>query len=70
MNDIKSIVISKPLYKYLVIKNREGGQQNMKAEVTSFSFNAANGDMGLEIYSDFSAENLQLLWQKGRIAAV
>ncbi|MEK5502717.1 DUF6270 domain-containing protein [Bacillus sp. FSL M8-0168] len=36
----------------------------MKAEVTSFSFNAANGDMGLEIYSDFSAENLQLLWQK------
>ncbi|KMM63526.1 hypothetical protein ACH95_00065 [Bacillus glycinifermentans] len=36
----------------------------MIAEIKSFSFNATNGDMGLEIYSDFSAENLQLLWQK------
>ncbi|MEJ3737460.1 DUF6270 domain-containing protein [Bacillus tropicus] len=36
----------------------------MIAEIKSFSFNEINGDMDLEIYSDFDAENLQLLWQK------
>ncbi|MED0987047.1 DUF6270 domain-containing protein [Bacillus paramycoides] len=36
----------------------------MIAEMKSFSFNETNGDMDLEIYSDFDVENLQLLWQK------
>ncbi|MFD3445598.1 DUF6270 domain-containing protein [Microbacteriaceae bacterium 4G12] len=36
----------------------------MMAEIKSFSFNATNGDMYLEIYSDFNAENVELLWQK------
>lgn len=36
----------------------------MIAEIKSFSYNATNGDMDLEIYSDFDAESLQLLWQK------